>query len=95
LGCPFTLLSAIRRQNSSRFRKYFCYSGGLDTSIITFAGSINGPDPDEEVVAHCKMGGRSAKAYDAMKKAGFIKIKNLKGGILARADQVDRSLSKY
>jgi rhodanese-related sulfurtransferase len=44
---------------------------------------------------HCKMGGRSAKAYDAMKKAGFMKIKNLKGGILAWADQVDRTMQKY
>jgi adenylyltransferase/sulfurtransferase len=41
------------------------------------------------------MGGRSVKDYDAMKKAGFTKIKNLKGGILAWADQVDRMMSKY
>ena len=41
------------------------------------------------------MGGRSAKAYDAMKKAGFTKVKNLKGGILAWADQVDRTMQKY
>ncbi|MGH9937391.1 MAG: rhodanese-like domain-containing protein [Blastocatellia bacterium] len=45
--------------------------------------------------AHCKMGRRGAKAYDAMKKAGFTKIKNLKGGILAWADQVDRTMTKY
>ncbi len=41
------------------------------------------------------MGGRSAKAYEVLKKAGFTKIKNLKGGILAWADQVDRAMSKY
>ena len=35
------------------------------------------------------------RAYDAMKKAGFTKIKNLKGGILAWADQVDRTMTKY
>ena len=49
----------------------------------------------EEIVVHCKMGGRSAKAYEALKKAGFKKIKNLKGGITAWADQVDRSMPKY
>ena len=41
------------------------------------------------------MGGRSAKAYEVLKKAGFKKIKNLKGGILAWADQVDRVMPKY
>jgi len=43
----------------------------------------------------CKMGGRSAKAYDVMKKAGFTKIKDLEGGIMAWSDQVDRAMTKY
>jgi molybdopterin/thiamine biosynthesis adenylyltransferase/rhodanese-related sulfurtransferase/molybdopterin converting factor small subunit len=60
-----------------------------------FPGRINELNPEEEIVVHCKMGGRSAKAYDAMKKAGFTNIKNLKGGILAWADQVDRTMTKY
>lgn len=60
-----------------------------------FAGRIGEFNPNEEIVVHCKMGGRSAKAYDAMKKAGFTKLKNLKGGILAWADQVDRTMTKY
>src|SRR5215470_10316236 len=60
-----------------------------------FPGRVNELSPDEEIIVHCKMGGRSAKAYDTMKKAGFTKIKNLKGGILAWADQVDRTMTKY
>jgi adenylyltransferase/sulfurtransferase len=60
-----------------------------------FASRISEFDPEEEIVVHCKMGGRSAKAYDAMKQAGFTKVKNLKGGILAWADQVDRTMRKY
>ncbi|HEY8458926.1 MAG TPA: ThiF family adenylyltransferase, partial [Blastocatellia bacterium] len=60
-----------------------------------FPGRINELNPEEEIIVHCKMGGRSAKAYEAMKKAGFTKIKNLKGGILAWADQVDRTMRKY
>ena len=48
-----------------------------------------------EIIAQCKMGGRSAKAYEMLKQAGFRKIKNLKGGITAWADQVDRSMPKY
>ena len=49
----------------------------------------------EEIVVHCKSGMRSAKAVDLLMKSGFRKIHNLKGGILAWADQVDPSVPKY
>jgi adenylyltransferase/sulfurtransferase len=60
-----------------------------------FANRISELNPEDDIVVHCKMGGRSAKAYEVLKKAGFTKIKNLKGGILAWADQVDRAMQKY
>lgn len=47
------------------------------------------------IVAHCKSGMRSAKACDFLRKSGFTKVKNLKGGILAWSDQVDPSVPKY
>ena len=41
-------------------------------------------DPDHDTVVHCKMGGRSAMAIDALKRSGFTgKLLNLKGGITA------------
>ncbi|MBZ5567212.1 MAG: molybdopterin-synthase adenylyltransferase MoeB [Acidobacteriia bacterium] len=52
-------------------------------------------DSSREIVAHCKMGGRSAKAVDFLRQAGFAKVKNLKGGILAWADRVDPTMPKY
>ncbi|MBK7930465.1 MAG: molybdopterin-synthase adenylyltransferase MoeB [Bryobacterales bacterium] len=52
-------------------------------------------DPEADMVVHCKMGGRSAKAIDFLKTAGFKKMANLKGGILAWSDQVDPSVPKY
>ncbi len=52
-------------------------------------------NPAEEIVVHCKVGGRSAQAYDVLKAAGYVQVKNLKGGILAWADEVDRSMKKY
>jgi adenylyltransferase/sulfurtransferase len=52
-------------------------------------------DPDREVVVHCKMGGRSAKAVDFLRSVGFKKIKNLRGGILEWIDKVDPSQPKY
>ncbi len=50
---------------------------------------------DVEIVAHCKMGGRSAKAQDFLKTVGITNVKNLKGGILEWVDKVDPSQPKY
>ena len=52
-------------------------------------------DSSREIVAHCRSGKRSAEAVDFLRKAGFRKILNLKGGILAWSDEVDRSVPKY
>lgn len=52
-------------------------------------------NPDEEIMLHCKMGGRSAKAYEILKNAGYTRIKNVKGGITAWADEVDKRMPKY
>ncbi len=48
-----------------------------------------------EIIAHCKSGMRSAKAVEFLKQAGFPKVRNMKGGILAWSDQVDPSVPKY
>ena len=53
-------------------------------------------DPNRETVVHCKMGGRSARAIDALQRSGFQgKLLNLKGGILAWSDEVDPTVPKY
>ena len=52
-------------------------------------------DPEAEIVVHCKMGGRSAKAADFLRSVGFKRILNLKGGILDWIDKVDPSQPKY
>jgi sulfur-carrier protein adenylyltransferase/sulfurtransferase len=52
-------------------------------------------DSSREIVAHCRSGKRSAEAVDFLRKAGFKKTLNLKGGILAWSDQVDPSVPKY
>lgn len=53
-------------------------------------------DPSRETVVHCKMGGRSAKAIEALTRAGFSgKLVNLKGGITAWSNDVDPSVPKY
>jgi adenylyltransferase/sulfurtransferase len=52
-------------------------------------------DPNAEIVAHCKMGGRSQQAVDLMKQNGFKNVLNMTGGITAWSDKVDPSVPKY
>jgi adenylyltransferase/sulfurtransferase len=50
---------------------------------------------DKEIIVHCKMGGRSAKAATFLRQQGFTRVKNLKGGILDWSDKIDPSVPKY
>jgi adenylyltransferase/sulfurtransferase len=52
-------------------------------------------DSSREIVAHCRSGVRSAKAVTFLQQAGFKKVHNLAGGILAWADRVDPKMAKY
>jgi len=59
-------------------------------------GRMNEIDPEVETIVHCKGGVRSAKAIEALKRAGFTgKLINLKGGITAWAEDVDPRVAKY
>jgi molybdopterin/thiamine biosynthesis adenylyltransferase/rhodanese-related sulfurtransferase/molybdopterin converting factor small subunit len=52
-------------------------------------------DPDDEIVVHCKSGGRSAKAVEFLRQQGFKDVSNMTGGILAWSDKVDPKVPKY
>ena len=56
---------------------------------------VNELDSSREIVAHCRSGKRSAEAVEFLRSAGFRKVLNLKGGILAWSDEVDPSVPKY
>ena len=57
---------------------------------------VNEIDPNRETVVYCKMGGRSARAIDALQRSGFTgKLVNLKGGITGWSNEVDPSVPKY
>jgi adenylyltransferase/sulfurtransferase len=59
------------------------------------AAHLSELDTAQEIVLMCKGGTRSARALDLMLGAGFRKLKNLKGGINAWAEDVDPSLPQY
>ncbi|MDQ3806039.1 MAG: molybdopterin-synthase adenylyltransferase MoeB [Acidobacteriota bacterium] len=53
-------------------------------------------DESRETVVHCKGGVRSAKAIEALTRAGFRgRLVNLKGGITAWSNEVDPNVPKY
>ncbi|HET7294389.1 MAG TPA: molybdopterin-synthase adenylyltransferase MoeB [Vicinamibacteria bacterium] len=52
-------------------------------------------DSARTYVMHCKSGARSAKAIGQLRKAGFRKLLNLKGGILAWSREVDPTVPTY
>ena len=49
----------------------------------------------DDMIVYCRSGVRSGKAVNFLRQAGFRKVKNLTGGILAWSDQVDPSMPKY
>jgi sulfur-carrier protein adenylyltransferase/sulfurtransferase len=63
--------------------------------LSTFPGAIHTLDPSREIVVQCKVGGRSARAADALVAAGFRNVWNLAGGITRWSDEVDPNIPKY
>jgi len=72
-----------------------CNIGGHLIPLGDLPKRVNELDSSREIVAHCRSGVRSAKAVDFLKQAGFKKVHNLTGGILAWADRVDPKMPKY
>lgn len=52
-------------------------------------------DPEAETVIYCRSGSRSAWATQLMRRRGFTRTFNLRGGILAWRRDVDPSLQAY
>ncbi|MCS6885651.1 MAG: molybdopterin-synthase adenylyltransferase MoeB [Acidobacteriota bacterium] len=71
----------------------------LDGAVLIPLGQLQNRlvelDPEREIVVHCKLGGRSAKAAALLRSAGFKNVKNLLGGIDAWAQKVDPKMPRY
>jgi adenylyltransferase/sulfurtransferase len=52
-------------------------------------------DPKQEIVVHCKVGGRSQMAAEFLAQNGFKAVHNLAGGINAWSEKVDPKVPKY
>jgi sulfur-carrier protein adenylyltransferase/sulfurtransferase len=72
-----------------------CNLGGYLIPLGDLSRRVSELDSSREIVAHCRSGKRSAEATEFLRKAGFRKVLNLKGGILAWSDEVDPKIAKY
>jgi len=72
-----------------------CNLGGHLIPLNDLPKRVGELDPSKEIVVHCKMGGRSAKAADFLRQSGFTRVHNLAGGITAWAERIDPKVPKY
>lgn len=63
--------------------------------LATVTQRVHELDTADEIILQCRSGARSARALNTLKQLGFRKLKNLKGGILAWAEEIDPSVPKY
>lgn len=50
---------------------------------------------DKEIVVYCRSGGRSGNAARFLQQQGYKNVRNMVGGMLRWADEVDQSVPKY
>lgn len=73
-----------------------CNLGGKLIPMGTILDHADEIPKEKTVVLHCRSGQRSKTAIlNLEEKFGFRNLFNLKGGILAYADEIDHSLTKY
>jgi len=89
---PFVL--DVRKPHEADIVK-FGFADQLRAHEDVVAGNHIGIPRDRDILVHCKMGGRSAKAAQALAEAGYGSVYNMAGGITGWAQQIDTSLPTY
>ena len=59
------------------------------------AEKVNRLSTADEIVVHCRTGGRSARAVEFLQQMGFKRVRNLAGGIDRWAERIDPSVPRY
>ncbi len=89
---PSLLLLDVREPHELQIS---AIKGAKNIPLGEVAQRMSELDSAEEMIVFCKRGSRSARAIEILFSAGFKKMKNLKGGINAWAEEVDKSLPLY
>ncbi len=69
--------------------------GSIHIPLAQLPYMVNELSTADEIVLHCKVGERSARALQFLRELGFHKLKNLQGGIDAWVMRVDPSQPMY
>ena len=78
-------------------REYFLSSieGSLHMSMNTISEGYTSLDKDKEIIVQCKSGVRSEIVCEFLLNNGFKNVKNLAGGIVEWAKQIDPTIIIY
>jgi adenylyltransferase/sulfurtransferase len=91
-GSPALVLVDVRRQ----VEWDICHVEGSVLIPLDELGERAGElDRDKELVTICRTGGRSLRAVRALRAAGFSRVRSMRGGVHAWADEIDASLPHY
>lgn len=70
--------------------------GGELIPMGDVADNLDKISRDKKVVVHCRSGKRSASVIQMLEQQyGFTNLYNLKGGIMAWAEEIDPEMAKY
>ena len=69
--------------------------GGKLIPLNTIPQHLSELDPNLDIVVYCRSGGRSGMAVEFMRRNGFDRARNLRGGILAWSREIDPTVRQY
>jgi rhodanese-related sulfurtransferase len=72
-----------------------CEIGGLHIPMGEVMDNLDKISKEKQVVIHCRSGARSGAVCNQLEAIGYGNVYNLKGGILAWANEIDSSVTKY
>ncbi len=72
-----------------------CEIGGEHIVMGEVMDNLDKISKTKQVIVHCRSGARSGAICKALEAKGYTNVYNLKGGIIAWANEVDTTLAKY
>ena len=69
--------------------------GSVHIPMNNVPNKLDSLDSNKEIIVQCKSGVRSARICEFLLQNGYSNIKNLHGGIVAWAEQIDPSIIVY
>lgn len=77
------------------FEYDICNLDGKLIPLKTLGEHMGELDMNQQIIVHCRSGGRSSNAVELLQQNGFTNVSNLKGGILAWASEIDPTMARY